>query len=98
MTSFHIDTGSSFDAPQYGRIDYCQALQDAARDSLPHDADEDEVAAALAKLIVADLLKPKRAETARVHFARYWPLIAGLPPASYDFVILEFAERLAELR
>ena len=101
MTSFHIDTGSSFDAPQYGRIDYCQALQDAARDSLPHDADEDEVAAALAKLIVADLLKPKRAETARAHFARYWPLIAEMAvtaPASFDFVFQEFAERLAEFR
>lgn len=96
MTTFQIDTG--FDAPAYGRIDYCQALQDAARDSLPHDAHEDDVAAALAKLIVADLLKPKRADTVRQHFARYWPLIAGLPPASYDFVILEFAERLAEFR
>jgi hypothetical protein len=94
--TFVIDTG--FDAPAYGRIDYCQALQDAARDSLPHDADEYEVAAALAKLIVADLLKPKRADTARQHFARYWPLIAGLPPASYDFVFQEFAERLAEFR
>lgn len=94
--TFTIDTG--FDAPAYGRIDYCQALQDAARDSLPHDAGEEDVAAALAKLIVADLLKPKRADTVRQHFARYWPLIAGLPPASYDFVILEFAERLAEFR
>lgn len=96
--TFIIDTGPTFDNPQYGRIDYCQALEDAARDSLPHDADPEEVAAALAKLIVADLLKPKRAETARQHFARYWPLTVALPPASYDFVIIEYAERLAEFR
>lgn len=96
MTTFHME--ATFDAVSYGRINYCQALQDAARDSMPHDADEEDVAAALAKLIVADLLKPKRADTARQHFARYWPLIAGLPPASYDFVILEYAERLAEFR
>ena len=38
MTSFQIDVGSEFDRPQYGKIDYCQALQDAALDSLPHDA------------------------------------------------------------
>lgn len=95
--SFVINTGEAY-APQYGRIDYCQALQDAARDSMPHDADEEDVAAALAKLIVADLLKPKRADTMRQHFARYWPLITGLPPASYDYVIFEYAERLAEFR
>lgn len=99
--TFIIDTGASFDTPQYGRIDYCQALQDAARDSLPHDADDGEVAAALAKLIVADLLAPKTAKTARMHFARYWPLIAEMAvtaPASFDFVITEFAERLGEFR
>lgn len=101
MTTFAIDTGTSFDAPQYGRIDYCQALQDAARDSLPHDAGPEDVGAALAKLIVADLLAPKTAKTARAHFARYWPLIADMAhtaPASFDFVFQEFAERLAELR
>ena len=82
----------------HGRIDYCQAVEDAARDSLPPDADQDQIDAALAKLIVSDLLKPKRADTARTHFARYWPLIQGLTPASYDFVFQEFAERLAEFR
>lgn len=98
MTTFQIDTGDDYGGIGRGRIDHCQALEDAARDSLPHDADPEEVAAALAKLIVADLLKPKRAETARQHFARYWPLTVALPPASYDFVIIEYAERLAEFR
>ena len=96
MTSFHIDTGN--DAPAYGKLNYCEALLDAAKDSVPHDAAQEDVDAALAKLIVADLLKPKRAETARQHFARYWPLIQPMDPASYDFVIQEYAERLAEFR
>ncbi len=94
MTTFTFEA----DAPTYGRIDYCQALQDAAIDSLPSDADQEQIDAALAKMIVADLLKPKRADTARLHFARYWPLINQMAPASYDFVFQEFAERLAELR
>ncbi len=94
MTTFTIEAPSQ----SYGQIDYLQALQDAALDSLPPDADPQDVSAALARLIVADLLKPKRADTARQHFARYWPLIRDMPPASYDFVILEYAERLAELR
>lgn len=100
MTSFSIDTGSDFDPPQYGRIDYCQALQDAALDSLPHDAAQDEIDAALAKLIVHDLLTPKTAKTVRMHFARYWPLIgamAATSPASFDFIIEQLAERLGEL-
>ena len=95
MTTFTIKVDQPY---AMGRIDYCEALQDAARDSLDHDATDEEVAAALARLIVTDLVKPKRAETARTHFARYWPLIRDLPQASYDFVIIEYAERLAELR
>ena len=101
MASFQIDTGSSFDALVYGRINHCEALMDAAQDSLPHDAAQEDIDAALAKLIVADLIAPKTAKTARMHFARYWPLIgamAATSPASFDFVIQEFAERLAELR
>jgi len=95
-----LDLNTRFDN-QPGILDHCEALQDAARDSLPPDADPEEIAAALAKLIVADLMKPKRAETARQHFARYWPLVDEMrlaAPASYDFIIFEYAERLAEFR
>lgn len=98
MTTFEIDTGSSFDALVYGRINYTEALLDAAKDSLPHDADQDEIDAALARLIVADLIAPKTAKTVRLHFARYWPLISAMAPASHDYVIENYAERLAELR
>jgi hypothetical protein len=100
MTTFQIDTGD-LDRPQHGRIDYCQALQDAAFDSLPEDAPQEDIDAALAKLIVADLVAPKTAKTVRTHFARYWPLIwsmAATSPPSFDFIIEQFAERLAELR
>jgi hypothetical protein len=95
--TFVIDTGTE-DRPQYGRIDYCQALQDAALDSLPPDAGQEDIDAALAKLIVADLVAPKTAKTVRMHFARYWTLVAPMAPASHDFVIENYAERLAELR
>ena len=101
MTSFTIDTGNDYGGIGRGRIDYCQALQDAAQDSLPHDADQEEIDAALAKLIVMDLVAPKTAKTVRMHFARYWPLIAPMAhtaPASFDFIIENFAERLGELR
>ncbi len=98
MTSFHIDTGPSRASYSLGQIDYCQAIQDAAQDAAGPDASQEEIDAELAKLIVLDLTAPKTAKTARAHFARYWPLIQGLAPASYDFVLQEYAERLAELR
>jgi hypothetical protein len=93
--TFSIGTDS---APAWGQINYTEALLDAAKDSLPHDATQAEIDAALAKLIISDLLAPKTAKTARMHFARYWPLINAMTPESYDRVIEEYAERLAELR
>ena len=101
MTSFAIDTGAQFDRPQYGKINYCEALLDAAKDSLPESAAQEEIDEALAKLIVTDLVTPKTAKTVRLHFARYWPIIAPMAataPASFDHIIENFAERLAELR
>ena len=100
MTSFQIDTGADFDRPAYGRINYTEALLDAAKDSLPENADQDEIDAALAKLIVTDLVTPKTAKTVRAHMIRYWPLVAQMAstsPASFDHIIENFAERLAEL-
>lgn len=93
-----IDTGPTREAYNLGQIDYCQALMDAAEDAAGANANQDEIDAQLAKLIVMDLTAPKTAKTARAHFARYWPLIQNLAPASYDHVIQEYAERLAELR
>jgi hypothetical protein len=99
MTSFQIDTGTDY--ATHGRINYCEALLDAAKDALPDDAAQEEIDAQLARLIVTDLVTPKTAKTARRHFARYWPLIAEMAetsPASFDHILTEFAERLGELR
>lgn len=95
MTSFVIERAPRSDL---GHIDYCQALLDAAQDAQSEDCTQEELDAELAKLIVMDLTAPKTAKTARAHFARYWPLIQRLAPASYDHVIQEYAERLSELR
>lgn len=95
MTSFVIERPARADL---GQIDYCQALMDAAQDAVAEDCTQEELDAELAKLIVTDLTAPKTAKTARTHFARYWPLIQRLAPASYDHVIQEYAERLSELR
>lgn len=98
MTSFVIEPQTTGNGYSLGQIDYCQALLDAAQDSVSDDATQEELDAELAKLIVMDLTAPKTAKTARMHFARYWPLIQRLAPASYDHVIQEYAERLSELR
>lgn len=99
MTQFFIDTDSDPMAG-YGRLDYVQVLRDAAYDAAGHNADQAQIDAELARLIVADLTAPKRAETARAHLLRYWPLIAPMAktsPASFDWILTEFAERLGEL-
>lgn len=95
---FEIDTGMV--GSTIGKIGYCEAMLDAALDAAPDNADPLEQGAALARLIVLDLVKPKTAETVRMHALRYWPLIAPMSrtaPASFDFIIEQLAERLGEL-
>lgn len=94
-----IDTGE--ERQNYGRMNYTEALLDAAHDAAGDGAAQDEIDAELAKLIVKDIVSPKTSKTVRLHFARYWPIIAPMAdtaPASFDYVIEEFAERLSELR
>lgn len=95
--AFVIDTGvPAFSAPN---VDKLQVLRDAAADMLPPDADQSEIDAAVARMIVLDLNKPKRADTVRAHFRTLWPLVAEMAdrsPASHDFIITEYAERLSE--
>ena len=100
MTSFHIDTGVD---PMRGayRIDKLQVIADAATDLVGQGATPAEYHAAVARLVVNDLLKPRRAETSRAHFIALWPLVAAMQaeaPASFDHVILEFAEHLDGFR
>lgn len=94
--TFVIDLGApERAAPNFDKL---QVLRDAAADSLPIGATPAEIDAALARLIVRDLLAPKRAETSRAHFLAFWPLLselAGRSPASFDFVVNEFSEHLA---
>lgn len=95
---FVIDTGTPAFITR--NVDKVQVLRDAAADMLPPGADQGDIDAQVARLIVLDLNKPRRAETVRAHFRTLWPLVAELAdrsPASFDFVIQEFAERLAEL-
>lgn len=99
--TFVIDTGPSHASYSLGSIDYTQAMLDAAHDAAPANATQEEIDAALAKLIVIDLTAPRTAKTARAHLLRYWPLIAPMAhtaPASFDWILTEFAERLAELQ
>jgi len=96
---FKIDTGARESGGGVGRFDYCQIMLDGIADECEPGASQDVLDAALAKAIVRDLNKPKRDDTVRGHFIRYWPIIAAMSersPASFDFVMQEFAERLAE--
>lgn len=99
MTTFQIDTGSS-DRGRY-KVDSVQIIADAARDSLPESASQAEIDAEIARLVLADLLSPVKVETSRRHLLKLWPLVAAMAetsPASFDHVILEFAEHLAGFR
>ena len=96
---FEIDTGTNRTADRTGQFDYCQIMLDGVTDSMPANATQAEIDAGLARAIVVDLNQPKRGDTVRNHFIRYWPLVwpmADRSPASFDFVMQEFAERLAE--
>lgn len=99
MTSFQIDTGDG-DRGRY-KVDAVQIIMDAARDAMADDATQAELDAEIARLVLQSLLAPKRAETSRRHLLKLWPLVAAMAetsPASFDHVILEFAEHLDGFR
>jgi hypothetical protein len=94
---FQIDTGRT---QNHFRVDKCEAIRFAAADRLPH-GDQAELDAETGRLILADLLSAKRAATSRAHLLQLWPLLAEMAdrsPATFDHVILEFAEHLAAFR
>lgn len=99
MASFVIEPNDAMRGSY--RIDKLQVIRDAATDLVGNTADAPEYHAAVARFIVTDLLKPRRAETSRAHFLTLWPLLqemASEAPASFDHIILEFAEHLAGFR
>jgi hypothetical protein len=80
------------------QVDKISAIREAAEDCLPPGAPQDQIDAEIAKLLLHQLLSPRRAETARAHFRGLWPLICGLTAESFDHVITEFAEHLDGFR
>jgi hypothetical protein len=101
MTGFVIDTGSHDPMRGAWRVERVQIIADHARDAVGFDAAPEVYHAEVAKLIRADVMAPKKAETARAHFLALWPLIAPMAreaPASFDFILQEFAEHLDGFR
>jgi hypothetical protein len=96
---FAIDTG--IDRPQAPNFDTAQVILDAAADEAGPNATQCEIDACAARMVVRRIVNPKKAETVRHAFAVLWPSViapmAHTSPASFDFIISEFAERLAEL-
>jgi len=74
-------------------------LMDGILDSLPTSATQAEIDAATANAIRRDIIKPKKAETIRAHFAMHWHLIAPLAersPTLFDAIIEELHEQLLQ--
>lgn len=88
-----IDTGvSARTMPGLSRND---AILDGARDGLPLDAPQEAIDAAVTRLIVAGLQRPKTLATVRRHLLGMWPIIADLAfrdPAGFDRIIAEYHE------
>lgn len=100
MPSFEIDTGTDAMRGAW-RVNKTEIIADAARDQVGDGASPAEYHAAVARLIRDDLLAPRKAETARAHFLGLWSLIAPMAseaPASFDWLVLEFAEHLDGFR
>lgn len=100
MTAFQIDTGVD---PMRGawRVNKVEIIMDAARDLVGDHADNAEYHAAVARLVHQDVLSPRKPETARSHMLALWPLVAAMAteaPASFDWLIAEFAEHLSGFR
>ena len=71
------------------------AIIDAAMDSLPPDATQEQIDARMVEYITGDLRKPKTMKTIRRHFIGHWQHIAPLAeraPELFDSIILEMAE------
>ena len=91
--TFTIDTGRV--APVMPSLSRNDAILDGARDSLPWDAPQEAVDAAVTRLIVADLQRPKTLATVRRHLLGMWSIISDLAtrdPAGFDRIIAEYHE------
>jgi hypothetical protein len=92
---FEIDTGSTGPDFSFGR----DVFMDGVLDSLPANAPEADIDRALCNAIMADILKPKKAETVRKHFMAHVHLMRGLAersPNQFDAIIETLHEKLIE--
>jgi len=97
--AFIVET-HDHDAASGWRIDTLGTLIDQAQDAAGPNATPQDIDAAFARLAVVYIVRPLTAPTVRAHFVKLWPAIgpmAARSPASFDFIIAEFAERLSDL-
>ena len=92
MATFEIDTGTQDSpGPSFGFGN--SVLLDGVMDSLPANATQDEIDAAIVLAIRRDIIKPKKAATVAAHFSMHWHLIAPLAERSIPL----FATLIEEL-
>ena len=101
MTGFHIDTGAPQRTEHNLNIDRVAAIRDAILDGLPEDYTQAQYDGALVQMILGELRTPKTLKTVRGKLIGFLPLItplAATSPASFDEIILEYAELATVLR
>ena len=100
MATFEIDTGQR-DGGGVGRIDVNDIILQTAQDLAGENATEEEVAIALADMIIRQLWECKKPATARRKLVRSFALIAPMAetaPDSFDKIFTEFAEMATAFR
>jgi hypothetical protein len=99
---FQIDTGLGGDRLAWVRIDRSDGLLCGVMDSLPPDATQAQIDAAMVSMILSELRTPRTLKTVRRRLLQLWPLFAELAqehsePAQADAILIEYAERVTEL-
>lgn len=81
------------------RIDAETSSFDGILDSLPQGASQDEINAAVVRMITNEIWRPKKIETVVGRWPKYLNLMAMLArtdPQAFAAVTCEFAERLSQ--
>lgn len=96
---FTIDTGMS-NGNAWARIDRVEGIRNGVLDSLPADAPQAQIDAAMVAMLLSELRTPKTLKTVRRRLLQLWPLIAEMSerePQQIDAILIEYAERVTEL-
>lgn len=86
--------------PNYA-INARDTMMDGVLDSLPADASQERIDAALALAIMGKLRQPKLQKTVRHHLLQNWHFIAPMAerdPALFDSILVEFADCITSTR